>query len=363
MSIIAYTGLPGSGKSYSVVKHQILPALKLGRTVVTNVPLNQKAIREDVRSGTIIEFDVEKVQAEPHLIDEYAVPGCVLVLDELWRLFPAGEKVNHVPEPFKSLLAEHRHRVDAEGRSMQIVFVTQSVNQIGAFARQLVEQTIITTKLTDVGLSGRYRVDVYRQAMPVERAHVQNAIRSIQAQKYDKRIFAYYTSHTMRETDEVKDVDEGAMDARGSFLRRPLFVVGPVFIVLVLVFAVPRIVGVISGEVSLAGKPAAPASPITAPIHQLSPPRVAVQSPAQLVSPAKVAPPSYRLIGFVRMDESGGGIAVIEDSGQQAYVPLKDCHAYAGDHYQCIYRGWLVSSVGTLEPAAPPSSMQASFQL
>lgn len=37
MAISAYVGVPGSGKSYEVVKSVILPAIETGRRVVSNV--------------------------------------------------------------------------------------------------------------------------------------------------------------------------------------------------------------------------------------------------------------------------------------------------------------------------------------
>jgi len=39
MSVVAYTGLPGSGKSYGVVENVIIPCLQEGRPIVTNLPL------------------------------------------------------------------------------------------------------------------------------------------------------------------------------------------------------------------------------------------------------------------------------------------------------------------------------------
>ncbi|MCT7418588.1 hypothetical protein [Pseudomonas aeruginosa] len=36
----------------------------------------------------------------------------VLVLDELWRRWPKGQKTNDAPMADRKLLAEHRHRVN-----------------------------------------------------------------------------------------------------------------------------------------------------------------------------------------------------------------------------------------------------------
>jgi len=43
--IILLEGVPGSGMSYEAVAYHVIPALKAGRKVVTNLPLNVEAIR------------------------------------------------------------------------------------------------------------------------------------------------------------------------------------------------------------------------------------------------------------------------------------------------------------------------------
>ncbi len=101
--IYAYTGLPGSGKSYDVVLNQVLPALKASRHVVTNIPLNMPDILALVPGARVTEFPTERVQGSPEMIWEYAQPGVVLIIDEVWRLFPAGQKANQVPEPYRKL--------------------------------------------------------------------------------------------------------------------------------------------------------------------------------------------------------------------------------------------------------------------
>ncbi|MCU7813401.1 MAG: hypothetical protein KZQ77_19520, partial [Candidatus Thiodiazotropha sp. (ex Notomyrtea botanica)] len=60
MAIVTYVGLPGSGKSYSVVEHVILPALKNNRTVCTNIPLNKEQLSTDGYMGEVIGIDMKK---------------------------------------------------------------------------------------------------------------------------------------------------------------------------------------------------------------------------------------------------------------------------------------------------------------
>lgn len=242
MSILAYVGLPGSGKSYNVVAHQIIPALKDGRVVVTNIKLHMELVHEMFPLADVRDFPIEKVLAEPDLVEELAPAGCVLIIDELWRLFPAGLKVNNVPESFKSLLAEHRHRVDVQGRSMQIVYVTQDLAQIGHFARQLVEQTFLHTKLGHLGASGSFRVRVFHGPVTGPNPGKNSELRYFLG-RYQPQIYRLYQSHTMSES-ATAGADESMVDKRGNIWRRPGIWIAAAICVIGAVWAVIALNGV-----------------------------------------------------------------------------------------------------------------------
>ena len=93
-------------------------------------------------------------------MNEFVTPGSLFVLDEAMRLWPAGEKVNKVPDEFKFLLSEHRHQVDAKGNATQIVIVIQDLGNLGAWACRFIDSTFAHQKLSSVGakgfLPGRY---------------------------------------------------------------------------------------------------------------------------------------------------------------------------------------------------------------
>jgi zona occludens toxin len=217
--ISAYTGLPGSGKSYNVVEHVILPALREGRTVVSNLPMHEDRLAEAIPDADFRSVTLERIRDTPSLIDELCPPGAVCVFDELWRLWPAGEKVNRIPEEFKSFLAEHRHRVDKEGRSMQIVLVTQDLAQVAAFARQLVEQTLIHTKLGHLGAKGSFKVNICHGAVTGLVAPESRGL-TTRLGKYKPEVFRFYRSHTMSESGK-EGADESAIDQRGNIWKRP----------------------------------------------------------------------------------------------------------------------------------------------
>lgn len=218
MSIYAYTGLPGSGKSYNVVDKQILPALREGRTVVTNLALNVEAVLEAIPGADLRSFDVDALKQDPALVESLVPAGAVFVCDELWKLWPAGVKTDKVPEVWKSFLAEHRHKVGQDGRSTQIVYVTQDLAQISAFARQLVEQTIHHTKLSHIGANKSFQWVSYQGgvtgALPPDSRKIVSGLG-----RYRPEVFRFYKSHTMSETGNAGD--ESTVDQRGNVWKRP----------------------------------------------------------------------------------------------------------------------------------------------
>ena len=226
MAIYAYVGLPGHGKSYSVVQFQILPALRAGRQVVTNLPLKLDLLREEFPGAPAVSvFDTQELLLRPESISELAPPGCVFILDEAWRLFPAGVRTDKVPEPFRSFFAEHRHRVNDLGDSTQIVLVTQDLGQISTFCRQLVEETFRMVKLSHVGLSKRFRVDVYNGPAAGPNPPVSSRIRQIPG-RYDSRIYRFYVSHTQSQAGS-EGANEKAIDSRANVLKRPVLIAVP----------------------------------------------------------------------------------------------------------------------------------------
>lgn len=224
MAIWSYVGLPRNGKSYNVVQEQIIPALKQGRRVVTNIPLVEAELRARGATGEIVQLDQERLSARdakdwPRVEDELrkCTAGAVCVFDEVWRYLPQGLTAKNVAPAWLTLFAEHGHRVDAEGRMMQIVLVTQDLSQIAAFARSLVERTVVVTKLTVAGSDKRFRVDVYAGAVTGLKPPVSKRI-SEEYGTYDPDVFACYVSRTMQEGSSAK-VDESTLSKRGSFAR------------------------------------------------------------------------------------------------------------------------------------------------
>lgn len=343
MSVIAFTGLDGSGKSYGVVEHVILPAIRANRTVVTNV-----ALRRDVIYHDFPKADVRMIWD----LDEYAdgskffalPPGVVIVLDEVWRIWPAGIKAHEAPKGAKEFLYEHRHLVGDDGYSTEIVLVTQDLAQIANFARLMVKKTMIATKLTAVGAENRFRVDMYSGAVCGHRGP-QDRILGQSVSHYNEGVWRYYKSHT--KGDGVgKEIQA---DQRGVIWRRPIFVLGMPFAVLAILFAAFTFQRFFQrmGEEDELPVVEAPAMP---PVYHLS-------SVPGLVVPAAVGrevdlgvssgprlSARWRLQAVIQSG-SGGLAQVVDGSGNVRPVAIEDCRRLdlPGIHFECLVDGELVT--------------------
>lgn len=336
--INAYVGLPGSGKSYTVVEHCIIPALRSGRTVVTNVAVRAPELLEHCGAGALETFDVnelvelkdgQRVYDEARW-QELARPGVVLVIDEAWRLWPAGMQAKQFPSSHASTFAEHRHMVGEDGASMEIAIVTQDLGQIAAYARQLIDTTYRTVKLDKLGMAKRYRLDVYQGGQPSAKLRARNRLRESYG-TYRPEIFRLYRSHTKSETGSAGD--EASVDRRRNvLLQGRIAVMLPIALVGfgVAVWALQHFFS--GGTVAPAPERAERAS---------APPRPARSGPARFL-PAAAASSPARIGGVIRRPDGTGSAAVISD-GRVYYVDLGQCwEEWPGDWW-CTWRGSRVS--------------------
>lgn len=275
MAIWAYVGLPRHGKSYNVVREQILPALRSGRRVVTNIPLNEAACRSQghwADGAEIVQVDDEQLAKDPATVLQACTGGALVVFDELWRHLPQGSTANKVDPAWKTLFAEHGHRVDERGRMMQICLVTQDLSQVAAFARALVERTVVISKLLAVGVSSRFRSSVYSGAVTGLQPPIARRV-SEEYSAYEAAVFECYRSRTMSEAGDGAKVDERSLDKRGTLLRHPTIKYLLPLAVLAGVWGVWQVIGFFHKE-----PPAAPAAQAgaSAPARAAVPPRRAV---------------------------------------------------------------------------------------
>ncbi|PLY35284.1 zonular occludens toxin [Pectobacterium carotovorum] len=215
MAISAYIGVPGSGKSFEVVRSVIIPAVAQGRRVVSNIyGLNPEKIYAFIRKnhqpenmGEVIHVSNEQVQDDYFFPYKNAVAdgkntfcqaGDLICIDEAWRIWGSDSTV---PQNHRSFIAEHRHFSHPEtGVTCDLVVINQSISNLPRFIRDRTETTYRMTKLKSLGLSSMYRVEIFGGAKLTKTERV-----SVKNYRYDKRIFPLYQSYDGNGSEQVVD--------------------------------------------------------------------------------------------------------------------------------------------------------------
>jgi zona occludens toxin len=245
MSIVGYSGLPGSGKSYGVVENVVIPALEAGRHIITNIPLKLGRLSDDYPQGKVTIFDNKEAENDHTFFDLERHPaGVIWIIDEAWRFWKSGMKATNIPQCQKEFFTEHRHNVGPDGRTNEIVLVTQDLAQLCAFVRGLVEETYRAVKLTAIGQKNKYRVDVFMGAATGQKPG--KPMRQLYG-SYKPEIYQYYKSHTRNKTDFAAGMEEKA-DDRANVLKHPLIKFGIPLAVLIMVAGVYKAVSYFSPE-------------------------------------------------------------------------------------------------------------------
>lgn len=198
MAISLIAGAPGSGKSYEAVAFHILPAVRQGRKVITNIPINLGFFRKidpgfDLNLVDVYESTLEHPIRFKHISDyeddwksDKGV-GPLYVIDECHNCFPRsvrGAAAKENEEQVFRWLTMHRHY------GADVVLITQQVGQMNRDIPGLAEVYYILQKnRLAFGSSTTYRQtskDGYR-----------GTTLGTTLRKYDKRVFPYYKSQTL----------------------------------------------------------------------------------------------------------------------------------------------------------------------
>ncbi|ENY6786998.1 zonular occludens toxin family protein [Providencia rettgeri] len=224
MPITAYVGVPRSGKSYEVVKSVIVPAIASGRRVISNIyGLNEDKIKSYCLKqnkklspdelGSLVHVDNSQCLEDTFLPsmenqDTFCQAGDLVVIDEVWRVWGSDKDI---PKNHRSFIAEHGHFVNEKtGVMSDLVVINQTVTDIPRFIKARIETTYRMQKHVSLGLSNRYRVDVF-QGAKVTKSNRMNYYQ----EKYDKAIFELYKSVEGNNPNTVKT------DKRQSIFSSP----------------------------------------------------------------------------------------------------------------------------------------------
>lgn len=317
MTVYAYVGRPGAGKSYGVVENSIVPACMMGRPVYTNIPVHIDELLDEYPKTKVARVDTAWFDDDENLM---SIPGgALVVIDEAWRIFPAGQKLSNVSKLRSSFFAEHRHRVGENGLSQDIVIVVQDLTKIAAWARADIDKTFVATKLDGAGMDNKFRVDIYQGMRKGPQYPAPDLGFSIQ--EYRPGIYRFYQSHTLGTGAAGLEIKP---DKRATVLSHPMVKWGVPFgvvcAILGIFFVASFFVGRNKHKPAPAPSPAvakpAPVQAPPAPVPAPAPPKpgpaaAAVSEPA----PPPVPPLSkdWRITGVSLID---GRRIVLAESGR-----------------------------------------------
>lgn len=208
MPINVYTGLMRSGKSYEVVSEVIVPAIRGGRRVVTNVDgISEEKIHEylkkkypkdrhdkygkvlHVSNGDVFSekfFPYFDDQKEAHT-DTIVQPGDLVAIDEAWRFW--GDKMK-IHKNHQSFVLEHGHFTHPETMvACDMVLMIQDMGTLNKFIRNVVAFSFRTTKKVSFGLGKMYSLNMWEGKSLTKANHIGQWTRA-----YKKEVFPLYSS-------------------------------------------------------------------------------------------------------------------------------------------------------------------------
>ena len=203
--ITALVGVPGSGKSYEAVVYHVLPALKSGRKVITNLPLKIEEFAKidpsfcdliDIRDGDAFRSS-EVFLTTCQWQNPQGGGGPLYVVDEVHRFWPSrglrkGEDV--ALRGVSEWIAEHRHA------TADIVFITQHPTKVMRDIVTNVELFIIVRNNRNLGFSKSYRRFTGDDFASAKKGRYQ-------VRTYKTECFALYQSYTRGGTREQAPSD------------------------------------------------------------------------------------------------------------------------------------------------------------
>lgn len=318
MAIKAYTGIMGSGKTYEVVSVVIKNALSRGRRVVSNIAgLNLDAFRallieEGIapeKIGDLVQVEHSKVldpmfwRTDEDTPDAQTIiqPGDLVVLDEIWRFWdglgPKDSDGKKRPYRVMNFLRMHRQMPHpVTGVTCDLAVICQDIMDAHRQLRGVIEETYVMTKLTIVGASNRYRVEVFQKAKVRAKSMAPPLLRT-----YEDKYFPCFKSHSQK-TEGGADAVEENIDGRGNILKGALFKVVLPLMIPVLGLAIWGVWGFFHPKQKTAeAAPSASAAPIGG---------KAAASPA---ASAPLQSDKWRIVGWYR---SADVVRVVLTDGQ-----------------------------------------------
>lgn len=322
MAVTAYTGPPGSGKSYALVSQVIVPAVQRGRVVRSNIAgLDPEAVYEycEAKLGTPLDRlgRIELFHGADALKEGFwpseTVPdtdtvvkaGDLVVFDE-WAMHIGKRKLPPGCN-LEEWMRWHRHLVDGNGVASDLVIGTQLITDVHTSYRGLIDGSHKFKNLKTVGLSKAYLVLVFEGSGQAKNSEI-NKFKGV----YKQDIFPLYKSY-----DVEGDATEERTDKRASIYSRSLFV-------MVGLGAVVMLAGLyfLYAFFFMNEQAAIPDDQATA----------TAQPSASVAAPGAAAPPppqKFRIVGYY-VGDLGVRVVVSDDNGTTRALP-PDQFRFEGD--------------------------------
>ena len=316
MSIKIHHGPPGSYKSSGAIHTDVIPAIKDGRYIITNVRgFTAERCREVLGKAVPDGFDVLYVETESqsgrdHLARFYhwAPKGAFFLVDEVQRVFPPAwrqtdlDRLNYPggttaaqadgrPETIDVAFDMHRHH------NWDFVLTTPNIKKVHSVIRSASETAIRHTNMGLLGIGGRYKTVLH--LADNSGTSMSDVLQAKPFNKVPKRVFKLYDSTT---TGKVSDTIAGS-----SIFRDPKILFFLAVLGLCLYF------GFIKPEY------------IDAPAKAISATAAAVSTPGKVGAPSSVGVPS----GSTPVTSPSGAISVGPFAG---YRMIISCHVLKKDH-------------------------------
>jgi zona occludens toxin len=347
MAITAYTGVPGTGKSYALVSEVIVPGVRSGRRVLTNVSgvdpqkvvdyCREKWPKEADHVGSVVLFEGHQTTepaffpAEDKTLASIIQPGDLVVFDEVRMFWPRrGSKFS--PDIIR-FLRYHRHFVsDETHQSTDVVLASQIISDFHEDFKGCIERNFKFRKLSSIGLKSRYVYNVWEGS---DQRKGQNISRG--GGRYKPEIFNLYSSYVGGKGSEK------STDRRANALANPRLLAGLAFMIVVFIFGW-------WGLSSFGGKDA-PKAPMVGAVAVQQAAISGVTAPVPGVAGAPPVSSIWRISGSIQTP--GLNVVVLVDrSGNVRYEDPSNFTMVDDRPYVGIVDGQRVLSVGMAAPVA-----------
>ncbi|BBT80512.1 zonular occludens toxin family protein [Aeromonas caviae] len=224
MSIKIHHGAPGSYKSSGAIHTDVLPAIKAGRHIITNVRgFTAERCREVLGKAVPEGFEVTYIETESQdgrdrfaRFYHWAPKGVFFLVDEVQRIFPPSwrqsdldrldypngpdaAKADGRPETIDVAFDMHRHH------NWDFVFTTPNIKKVHAVIRAAAETAIRHTNMGLLGIGGRYKTVLH--LADNSGSSMSDVLQAKPFNKVPKYVFKLYDSTT---TGKVSDTIAGS---------------------------------------------------------------------------------------------------------------------------------------------------------